>query len=121
MQTGHFFYFIVLDGTVTEGLLWNGLVLIPLTELEVLWRMPTILLTDELILMRMKRLLMTHLVVPTFCGWQPTSLVILWDWLTLMSVVLSCTPTIQAMYQICSFILTTLQGYSTYTVSTKRF
>lgn len=36
MQTGHFFYFIVLDGTVTEGLLWNGLVLIPLTELEVL-------------------------------------------------------------------------------------
>lgn len=36
MQTGHFFYFIALDGTVTEGLLWNGLVLIPLTELEVL-------------------------------------------------------------------------------------
>ena len=84
--------------------------------LEVCWRMPITLEMVEPILTRMKLTHTTLNMASIFCGWPRTNLDIPLALTTQMSRVRSCIPTTQAMYQIWSFIQTTLLGYNICTV-----
>ena len=84
--------------------------------LEVCWRMPITLEMVEPILTRMKLTHTTLNMASIFCGWRRTNLDIPLALTTQMSRVRSCIPTTQAMYQIWSFIQTTLLGYNICTV-----